>query len=264
MRPNHLRNLLKEGKPSLGTHVHSPWPSMIEMVGQSGMFDYVEYVSEYAPYDLHTFDNLGRAVELFDNFSSMIKIEQEPRSHIASRAMGAGIQNLLFADPRMPEDVEEAVRSVRAETPEQGGQHGVNMRRYVRFGKDTGSEAFVQAMEDAVIAIMIEKDSAVENLEAMLSVKGVDMVQFGPGDYSLSIGNFRGYDDPAVLRAEKSVIETCLQMGIHPRGEINTPDEAKKYLDMGVRHFCVGTDVVVWMSWLQEKGEGMRKALEGH
>lgn len=264
MRPNHLRNLLKQGKPSLGTHVHSPWPSMIEMVGQSGLFDYVEYVAEYAPYDLHTLDNLGRAVDLFDNFSSMIKIEQEPRGHIASRAMGAGIQNLLFADPRTPEDVEEAVRAVRPETPEHGGQHGVNMRRYVRFGAEAGSEAFVQALEDAVVALMIEKDPAVENLEAMLSVKGVDMVQFGPGDYALSIGKYRNYSDPAVVRAEKSVIETCLSMGVHPRGEITTPDEAKKYLDMGVRHFCIGTDVSVWISWLKDNGEGMRRAIEGH
>ncbi len=234
------------------------------MVGQSGVFDYVEYVSEYAPYDLHTFDNLGRAVDLFDNFSSMIKIEQEPRGHIANRAMGAGIQNLLFADPRTPEDVEEAVRAVRAETPETGGQHGVNMRRYVRFGAESGSEAFVQALEDAVIAIMIEKDPAVENLEAMLSVKGLDMVQFGPGDYALSIGKNQQHSDPAVVATEKKVIETCLAMGIHPRGEITSPDQAKKYLDMGVRHFCIGTDVSVWISWLKENGEGMRKALEGH
>jgi 2-keto-3-deoxy-L-rhamnonate aldolase RhmA len=40
-----------------------------------------------------------------------------------------------------------------------------------------------------VVAVMIEKASAVENLEAaMLSVKGVDMVQFGPAHYSMSIG----------------------------------------------------------------------------
>ena len=78
MRPNRLRELLNEGKPTLGTHIHSPWPSVIEMVGQSGMFDYVEYVSEYAPYDLHTFEHIARAVELFDHMSSMIKVEQEP------------------------------------------------------------------------------------------------------------------------------------------------------------------------------------------
>ena len=52
MRHNRLRELLDDGKPSLGTRVMSPWPSVIEIVGHSGMFDYVEFVAEYSPFDL--------------------------------------------------------------------------------------------------------------------------------------------------------------------------------------------------------------------
>ena len=87
MRRNSLRELIDSGAYSLGTHVHSPWPSVIEMVGHSGHFDYVEYVAEYAPHDLHTMDNLGRAIELFSGFSGMIKIEAGPSGWLASRAM---------------------------------------------------------------------------------------------------------------------------------------------------------------------------------
>ena len=262
MQRNKLRELMNAGKPSLGTHIHSPWPSIIEMVGQSGMFDYVEYVAEYAPYDLHTMDNIGRAIDLFDEMSAMIKIEQGPRGYLASRAMGAGIQNLLFADLRKVEEVEESVSSARAETPEGGGTHGVNMRRYVRFGSDTGTPEFLQALEDTVVAVMIEKKSAVENLEAFLSVKGVDMVQFGPSDYSMSIGLPGQNRDPKVRDAEKIVIETALSMGIAPRAEIGSPEQAKRYLDMGVKHFCMGTDVSILMSWFRSQGEEMKKVLE--
>ena len=62
----------------------------------------------------------------------MMKIEQEPRTYLTIRAIGSGIQNVLFADPRTMEDVEECVRAVRAETPHAGGRHGVGMRRDVR------------------------------------------------------------------------------------------------------------------------------------
>src|SRR5262249_26578172 len=175
MRRNRLRELLKAGQPSLGTHLHSSWPSIIELVGHSGMFDYVEFVGEYAPYDLYALENLGRAVDLFDHMSSMMKIEQEPRMYLTIRAIGSGIQNVLFADPRTVQDVQECVRAVRAETPQAKGRHGVGMRRDVRFVLEGGSPAFVQACEDAVIALMIEKAPAVENLDALLSVKGVDM-----------------------------------------------------------------------------------------
>ena len=258
MRRNKLRELLNADQPSLGTHVHSPWPSVFEMVGYSGQFDYIEYVSEYAPYDLHTMDNIGRAIDLFDDMSAMIKVEEDPRGHIANRAIGAGIQNILFADVRTVEDVQACVETVRPDTPEDGGHHGVNMRRYVRFGMDTGGAEFIQSCRDSVIAIMIEKKEAVENLEALLSVPGLDMIQFGPGDYSLSTG----YAREKVQEAEKYVIETSLKMGIAPRAELGDARGAKRYLDMGVKHFCVGTDVSILMQWFHEEGKAMRDVLE--
>ena len=258
MRRNKLRELLDADHPSLGTHVHSPWPSVFEMVGYSGQFDYIEYVSEYAPYDLHTMDNIGRAIDLFDDMSAMIKVEEDPRGHIANRAIGAGIQNVLFADVRTVEDVKACVETIRPDTPEDGGHHGVNMRRYVRFGMDTGGSEFIQSCRASVIAIMIEKKEAVENLEALLSVPGLDMIQFGPGDYSLSTG----YDREKVQEAEKYVIETSLKMGIAPRAELGDAKGAKRYLDMGVKHFCVGTDVSILMQWFREEGKAMRDVLE--
>ena len=125
MRRNRLRELLKAGEPSVGTRLLSSWPTIAELVGASGMFDYVEFVAEYAPYDLYALENLGRAVELFEHMTAMMKIEQEPRTYLAVRAIGSGIQNVLFADPRNVADVEECVAAVRADAPDCGGRHGV-------------------------------------------------------------------------------------------------------------------------------------------
>src|SRR5437899_4958459 len=236
MRRNRLRELLKDNQPTLGTHIHCAWPSIVELVGHSRMFDYVEFVAEYAPYDLYALENLGRAVDLFDHMSAMMKIEQEPRTYLTVRAIGSGIQNVLFADPRTAADVEECVRAVRAETPQARGRHGVGMRRDVAFVLEGGSPAFAQALDDAVVALMIEKAPAVENLEALLAVPGVDMVQFGPADYSMSLGIPGQWDHPRVKEAERHVIATALRLGIAPRAEISHPNEAKAYLDLGVRH----------------------------
>jgi len=261
MRRNRLRELLDADQPSLGTHIHSSWPTIIELVGHSGVFDYVEFVGEYAPYDLYALENIGRAVELFDHMSAMMKIEQEPRTYLSIRAIGSGIQNLLFADPRTVEDVEECVRAVRAETPHAGGRHGVGMRRDVGCVLEGGSQAFVDALDQAVVALMIEKASAVENLEDLLSVKGVDMVQFGPADYSMSIGLIGQFKHPRVKEAERHVIETALRMGVAPRAEISHPQEAEEYLDMGVKHFCIGTDVKTLFDWFKANGQAMKQLL---
>lgn len=261
MRPNRLRELLNDGKPSLGTRLHNIWPGITELVGNSGVFDYVEFVGEYAPYDLHGLDNLGRAIAIFPQMTGMMKIEQQPRTYLAIRAIGAGIQNLLFADCRTPADVEECVRSVRAETPETGGLHGCGLRRDAGYVIDVATPAYVQALEDAVVAIMIEKREAVENLDSLLAVKGVDMVQFGPGDYSMSIGVPGQFTHPKVREAEKYVIETALAAGVQPRAEINEPEQAQRYLEMGVRHFNIGSDMSVLYRWFCANGGAMQELL---
>ena len=108
IRENRLRTLLDQGKPSIGTRVHSIWPATAEAIGHTGMFDYVEFLAEYAPFDLDGLDNFCRAVELFD-MSAIIKIDQEPRGFLAQRAIGAGFQGVLFADSRSVQDVEQCV-----------------------------------------------------------------------------------------------------------------------------------------------------------
>ncbi len=261
MRRNRLRELLEDGRPSVGIHVHSPWPSIIEMVGHSGNFDYVEYVAEYAPHDLQTLDNLGRAIDLFDDLSGMIKVEDGIGDWLANRAMGAGIQNLLFSDIRTVEQAKRAVRAVRADFPGRNGEHGVNMRRYVRFGQDAGTPEFIESLDHAVVALMIEKAEAVENLDSILSVDGIDMVQFGPADYALSIGKPRRYDDDEVVEAERYVIESALARGIQPRAELAGPDGIERYLELGVRHFCIGTDVSILMNWFRTEGARIKEIL---
>jgi 4-hydroxy-2-oxoheptanedioate aldolase len=108
---------------------------------------------------------------------------------------------------------------------------------------------------------MIEKAPAVENLEALLSVKGVDMVQFGPADYAMSIGLPGQWAHPQVKEAERFVIDTALKMGIAPRAEIAHPEQAKAYLDMGVQHFCIGWDVSILFEWFKTNGKAMRDLL---
>ena len=61
--------------------------------------------------------------------------------------------------------------------------------------------------------------------------------------------------------AERFVIETALRMGIAPRAEISNPDEAQPYLDMGVKHFCIGTDVSILFEWFKQNGRTMRETL---
>jgi len=259
MRANKFRELLKADKPTIGTHIHTTWPSIVEAIGHTGTYDYVEFVAEYGPFDLYAFDDMCRAAELYD-MSMMVKVDQEPRGFIAQRAIGSGFQSVLFSDCRSADEVRECVAIARPETPEDGGTYGVATRRFTYMGYG-GSMDYVRALRDVVVVIMIEKDGAVQNLEEVLSVPGVDMIQWGGSDYSMSVGRAGQRGSAEIKAVERKVIETSLKMGVPPRAEINTADQAKYYLDMGVRHFCIGTDVNILYDWWKAHGDSVRKAV---
>ncbi len=249
---------MKQGKPTIGTHILSSWPGIIEIIGHTGAIDYVEFCSEYAPYDLYALDDMARASELFD-MSTMIKVDAEPRTFIAQRAIGSGIQNVLFADIRDRKDAEEAVRAVRAEPK---GWDGCSMRRVGGYLIECGTPKFVEYCNDVVIALMIEKKSAMDNLEDILSVEGVDMLQFGPCDYSMSLGLPGDRVRARTRETEVKMIKTAQKYDIPSRAEIRSFKDAQRYIDLGVRDFSLNTDVVIIYQWLKENGEALKKILD--
>lgn len=261
MKKNLLRELLNAGKPTLGTRMVSVSPQIVEVIGLSGAFDYIELSGEYAAWGLSDLENFARAVELFPQMSSMMKVEQEPRIFITSRSLGSGIQNLIFSDCYSADEVRECVRAVRPATPEDGGVHGCAVRRSTGYFVEVGSQAWVEAQQETVITVMIEKASAMEQLDEIMEVEGVDMLQFGPCDYSLSVGKAGGMRSPEILRVQREMIEKALRKGVHPRVELNSFEGAKEFIEMGVRHFCIGFDLAVLYQWSQLQGKGLREML---
>lgn len=246
----------------MGTHILSSWPGTMEVIGNSGSVDYVEFTSVYAPYDLYALDNLGMASELYD-MSTMIKIDAEPKTYLAQRAIGAGFQSVLFADLRTVKEVEEAVRAVRAEPK---GWNGCSMQRIEGYLLECGSEKFAKYCDDIVVAVMMEKKSLYDYLEDVMNTDGVDMIQFGPCDFSMTLGLWGQTTHPKVREAEERVIKMALKYDKHPRAEVDSMDGFEeavgRYVELGVRDFCVGTDVVTLYQWMKRYVGITRKALE--
>jgi 2-keto-3-deoxy-L-rhamnonate aldolase RhmA len=256
-RENRLRTLLRDGKPTLGTRVQSSWPTISELIGRSQNFDYVEFLAEYAPYDLYALDNMARAIELYPSFTGLIKMERSAQEHLAVRAMAAGIQNLLFTDVRNKSDAEECIRIAKPEVPGSPGTHGNDAGR-AAIG---GVPELTKRYEESVIILMIEKKGAVEDLEGILAVKGVDMVQFGPSDYGMSIGLGGQRNHPAVMEAYEHTISTSIKMGVRPRAEIQTPKDAEWFLERGVKDFNLSTDTAILAAFYKDQGSAMREVM---
>ena len=260
MRPNKLRQLLNANKPSVSTHIHTVWPSIVEAIGHTGVYDYIEFVAEYAPYDLHDLDNLCRAAELYD-VGMMIKVDYDTHQFVGQRAIGSGFQSILFADCHNVDEARHCILSVRPDTKTDGGNFGVGMRRHAYMGYG-GSPEYVEALRDTVVMLMIEKQGAVDQLEAILALPGLDMIQWGGADYSMNVDKAGQRGSAEIREVEEYVIKTALKHGIHPRAEIGTPQDADYYLNLGVRHFCIGTDIAILFQWFKNNGEALRRLVE--
>jgi 2-keto-3-deoxy-L-rhamnonate aldolase RhmA len=186
----------------------------------------------------------------------MIKIDEANRTYVAQRALAAGFENFLFAGIRSKADAEDAASAVRSEPT---GSSGVRMdRRSGYIGGYGTPEEIIDRTEDAVIAIMIEKEEAVANIEEILSVEGIDMVQFGHADYAVSLGCPGEYQSDEIGEVEEELIAVALDAGVSPRAELVDARGAEYYHDRGVTDFSIGTDIQIVHEFLREQGPNVR------
>lgn len=260
MKKNILRNILAKGRPSLGTRLWSVWPFYMEALGSIGIYDYAEFVAEYAPYTQNDLENLSRAAELH-GMGTIIKLDFLNREYMAQKAVAAGFQGILFADNRNAAHVRDSIQAIKPDTPEFRGQYGCPARRFIGTQYKLDQLDHAKRLNDVVLCFMIEKEEAMENLEAICSVPGVDMVQFGPADYCLSRGINLSEHREEAKAVEREMIQIALKHGVHPRCEIQSSEDAYYYAKLGVRHFCVGDQLEILRRFWSDQGDRMREIM---
>jgi len=262
MKTNHLRELLDQGLPSIGTRIENTWPLITEIVGSTGAYDYVEFVAEYAPFTHYDLENIARAAEL-STMSTMIKVDFQNRAYVAQKAMASGFQAILFTDHKSADEVRESIYLVRPDSPQDGGRFGYPNRRWIGYQPYSPQMDYAAMVRRTVLAFMIEKREALDAIEEICSVEGVDMVQFGPSDYSMSMGWNRSEHVAEFKAAERHMIEVALAHGVQPRCEIASPEDAQYYIDLGVRHFCLGDELGNAARAWSQGGTALRRIVGG-
>lgn len=262
MKENKLRRILSQGKTSVSTRLWSTWPLYTESVGATGNFDYMEFVAEYAPFTQSDLENLARAAELYE-MGSMIKVDFQNRFYVAQKAVASGFQAINFADHRTPDEVRQSINAIRPLVEGTDGLYGCPNRRFICSPNGVSQTEHIARLNDIVLCFMIEKREAMDHIEEICSIPGVDMVQFGPADYCMSLGWNRAEHTEAFKQAERNMIETALRHGVQPRCEINTPAQAAYYVSLGVRHFSLGDQLAKLKEFWSGEGREMKEIARG-
>ena len=106
--------------------------------------------------------------------------------------------------------------------------------------------------------IQIEDPEPMKDLDAICALEGIDIVFFGPGDFSQGIGAPADFSNPELLEARRLVAETAIKHGKFA-GTVGSPANVKELYGMGYRFISVGADVVGLVNYFKE----MAAAFEG-
>lgn len=193
---NKLQEAKKTGVPILGMMLSTHNPDLVEMLGYAGL-DYLTIENEHSPDGWSTLSSLVRACELADIFP-VLRIKKEfpgyPYGVRVALEIGAGMVSVPHINSK-----EEAVALVRAAKfgpeYEYGRWPGDQLRgagSNTRSGKfrtiQPVSELFRLSNEKTMVGITVEEPRAFEDIEGILSVKGLDHVGIGWGDLSTLLG----------------------------------------------------------------------------
>ena len=251
---NKIRKLINEGTPMVNTRIWSPWGTTAESAAASGSFDYLEFLAEYVPYDMRELENLVRACEN-QGVGSMLKVDFQNRAYMAQKAMAMGFH-------QNAEQVKETIYLTTPETPKYNGRFGYPNGRWLGYNPEPSQMEYVEMNASVVKAFMIEKKSAVDDIENICKVQGVDMIQFGPSDYCMSIGCNSAEHKEEWKAAEKHCIEVALANGVRPRVELYNPEDAEYYKELGVKDFCIGDEFDILKDYWSNVGGKMKSMVK--
>jgi 2-dehydro-3-deoxyglucarate aldolase len=175
-----IRSDLAADKPSIGSWMQIPHASVAEIMGQAG-YDWVAVDLEHGAIGLHQLPDLFRALEL----GGTLPLARIARGHPkdCKQVLDAGAGGVIVPMVESADQLEQ-IRNACRWPP--AGTRGVGFSRANLFGKYF--DAYGEEAQAPILVAMIENFHAVDELERILQVEGLDAILIGPYDLSASMG----------------------------------------------------------------------------
>lgn len=209
-KENFVKSKLKAGKPAVGTWVEAPYPDIAEQLSTMG-FDWLVFDIEHGTYSFPQVQVMMQAMNAYETCLPMVRVPINEPVYF-KWALDIGARGVVVPMVNSKEEAENAVKSCKY-PPE--GFRGCGPRRASRYGARY-REYVEGANEDTLVVVMIESEKAIQNIDEILSVKGVDAIFVGPDDLSLNLGIFQQREDPKFVSALKVILESCHKHGVAP------------------------------------------------
>jgi 4-hydroxy-2-oxoheptanedioate aldolase len=236
MRENWVRKKLKAGESVLGLHVGLGSPNVTELLAHAG-FDWLILEAEHSAIDSAQVEHMLMAMNGTQTIPLLRPSVGTP--HEIQKGLDAGAMGVFMPMIRTAADAEAIVKATRY-PPE--GTRGFGPLRASIYTMDY-PDYFARANDNMLVSLILETKEALENLEEIMSVPGVDALYFGLFDLCISMGlNPIELPFPEVEAEIERAAELSKKTGVAVGIGAGTPEDLNKRLDQGLRFMTYGTD----------------------
>lgn len=253
------REKLKSGKPLIGSWINTGSPIVAELMAQFG-FDFLCVDAEHSAVDLPLAQQIFQAIRSGNpNCAQFVRLHGVDYA-FAKRYLDSGARGIIGPLVTKREEAELLVKAAKYPPL---GKRGVGFCRANQYGPNLETE-FKQANEEGVVAVQIEDIEAVENIDSILSVEGIDAAFIGPYDLSASMGLTAQFDHHDYIGARDRILEACKSNDVAAGIHVVKPDaeEFCERLSEGYRLLAFSLDITILTNSLQENMSKIHSALD--
>lgn len=237
---NRMKAALKQGRVVFGPMVSEIRSPGIGVLFARAGFDFFFVDMEHGCFSAETVSDMVISARAAD-IPLIVRPPSRKASEYLSRPLDSGASGLLVPQIQSVEDVKNIVRWCRYPPI---GERGVALaRQHTFFEAGDTAETMAQLNEEVLIALQIEHRQAIDSLEEILSVPGIDVAFIGPSDLSVSLGKPGQADDPIVVEAVQRVIDVCGEKGVIPGIHTGSVEKAGYWIERGMKMIGFKTDI---------------------
>ncbi|MEN5232733.1 HpcH/HpaI aldolase family protein [Sphingobacterium faecium] len=245
---------LKNKEVVIGPFSKTSDAGMIEAMGYAG-FDFIIIDLEHGPNDVLNAQNLVRAAEISNTFP-IIRVAENGPTEIG-KALDIGAKGVQVPQITNASEAQQAVQYAKFAPL---GMRGVC--RFVRAAAYSNTDRFeyFKSANDNYLILQLEGAEAIQNVDEIIEVEGVDVIFIGPYDLSQALGVSGQINHPLVLEEMKVIIDKCRTKGLATGVFTDNLKDAKSWIQLGVNYISYSVDVGI----IQEASKAIFQELNSY
>lgn len=251
--PKNFKSILKEKDCLFGSFLQLPSLEVAEIFSFGG-FDFLIIDNEHSVIDPAVSQNMLRAIDATGS-CAMIRVAECTETAI-KKALDTGVSAVMYPGVTNARIAREVMGYAKyAPLGIRGACPGV---RANRFGEG-GSDYYERANRETAVVMLLEGREALEGIDEILEVDGIDVVFLGPVDMSMSLGVPGQTEHPEVEKAIRAIAEKARRKDIAVGMLCLNMESAKRWFDLGVNVLAYGIDNMIIRETVDNIVQTLRK-----